>query len=313
MSASTIQASVIVCTYNRAESLRHTLNALAAQQLPSTVEWELIVVDNNSSDQTREVVLAAQAQFATLHYLHEPRQGLSFARNCGIAAARGEVLLFTDDDVRPEPDWIATVLAALEREQAEACGGYIAPDWEVAPPAWLTERFYGFLAIKTETAACRIDTLDRLPFGANMAFRRQLFDRFGRFDTERGRKGNQLASGEDGELFARLIRAGIKVIHVPEARVHHRIEAFRVEKRYFRRWRSHTSRNLAQTAGLPGERRLAGIPLYLFAQLARAAWRTLVGYLTAPADEAFHREVVLWHFIGTLDGLWRSRHRPVQP
>ncbi len=65
--------------------------------------------------------------------------------------------------------------------------------------------------------------------------------------------------------------------------------------------------------GLPGERRLAGIPLYLFAQLARAAWRTLVGYLTAPADEAFHREVVLWHFIGTLDGLWRSRHRPVQP
>lgn len=302
-----INASVIVCTYNRADSLRKTLHALAAQQLAPAASWELIVVDNNSSDHTPEVVQSFQQEFPSLRYAHESRQGLSFARNHGIDLAQGDVLLFTDDDVRPEADWISSTLTALDREQADACGGYIAPDWELPPPAWLTERFHGFLAIKTDPHAYRIETTDKLPFGANMAFRRHLFDQFGQFDTERGRKGNQLASGEDGEMFERLLQHGVKVIHVPEARVHHRIEAFRIEKRYFRRWRSHTSRNLAQTVGLPGQRRLGGIPLYLFPQFARAAWRTAAGYLTAPADEAFHREIVLWHFIGVMQGLWHTR------
>lgn len=302
-----MDASIVVCTYNRAESLRDTLCALQALQPAPGRTWEVIVVDNNSKDHTKAVVEEAQGAWPMLRYEFEGAQGLSHARNHGIACARGEVILFTDDDVLPEPDWLEATLAGLERYGADACGGYIAPIWESPPPPWLTERFYGFLAVRTDRSDDYPITGDTPPpFGANMAFRREVFDRVGPFDTSRGRKGAVLASGEDGEMFERILAAGMKVMFLGGSRVHHKVEAFRTTKRYFRRWRIHTSRNLAISRGVPGERRVANVPLYLFPQAARAAWRVVQGHVTGPSDEAFNREIVLCHFIGTFLGLWRS-------
>ncbi len=202
-----MDASIIVCTYNRAESLRDTLRALHGQQMAASRHWEVIVVDNNSKDHTRSVVEKAQREWPLLRYEFEPAQGLSHARNHGIAAARGDVLLFTDDDVLPEPDWLDTTLRGLEKYRADACGGFVAPIWETPPPAWLTERFYGFLAVRTDrTDDYPITQASQAPFGANMAMKRAVFDRVGLFDTNRGRKGNVLASGEDGEMFERILR-----------------------------------------------------------------------------------------------------------
>ena len=201
-STSRIDASVIVCTYNRSASLKRTLQSLQAQAVGDGVDWEVLIVDNNSKDDTRSVVEDFGATFSRVRYCYEPTQGLSFARNHGIAQARGNILLFTDDDVTPEPDWLRRILDGMARSGCDACGGYIAPLWESPPPAWLTDRFHGFLAIKAE----RTDTYEivdglPLPFGANMAFRREVFARFGVFDVTRGRRGDILASGEDGELF----------------------------------------------------------------------------------------------------------------
>lgn len=305
-------ASIIVCTYNRAVSLDATLKSLAKQKTPEHLKWEVIVVDNNSSDNTKSVVSEWQNTFPQLRYEHESAQGLSHARNRGISAASGEFLLFTDDDVRPEADWLETVVKNMKEYGCDACGGYIAPIWEKEPPKWLTEIFYGFLAIRTETdGPYQITSGHQTPFGANMAFRREVFDEVGIFDTTRGRKGSVLASGEDGELFERLIDGGYKVMYFPDTRVHHCVEAFRTEKKYFRRWRYQTSCNIAQSRGFPGTRRIFGVPLYLFPQSLRAIAVAVKGRLTLPPDEAFYKEMIVFHFLGVIRGLLK-RHKMIQ-
>ena len=303
-----MDASIIVCTYNRAESLKDTLAALAALKSAPDLQWEVLVVDNNSRDHTRQVVEAAQRDWPRLRYLFEPAQGLSHARNRGIAESDGEVILFTDDDVLPEPDWLETTLAGLEKYGADACGGYIAPIWETPPPAWLTERFYGFLAVRTDRSDdYPIETPSQAPFGANMAFKKSVFEKVGQFDTSRGRKGKILASGEDGEMFERILGAGLKAVFLGKSRVHHKVEASRMTKRYFRNWRFQTSRNIVQSRGLVGNRRLFNIPLYVFPQFLRAIARMLWGRMTQPRDEAFNREIIVCHFLGLMQGLYRSR------
>lgn len=303
-----MDASIIVCTYNRAESLRDTLLALRAQNTSSGRSWEVLVVDNNSKDDTRQVIEDCQREWPLLRYAFESKQGLSHARNLGIASSRGDVLLFTDDDVLPEPDWMEVTLAGLDKHQADACGGYIAPIWEVPPPAWLTERFYGFLAVRTERSDdYEITATTQTPFGANMAFRRAVIQKLGGFDTTRGRIGTVLAGGEDSELFERIIAAGHKTIFLGQSRVHHKVEAFRLTKQYLRRWRFEGSRNNASSLGMIGERRVFNIPLYVFPQLVRAVRRMLWGYISQPPDEAFHREMLVCHFLGTMQGLYRAR------
>jgi len=133
---------------------------------------------------------------------------------------------------------------------------------------------------------------------------KKVFDDVGLFDTERGRKGKVLASGEDGELFERILAAGHPVWFLGSARVHHKVEAFRLTKSYIRKWRYQTSRNLALTKGAAGSgRRLAGIPLYMYPQLLRAVGRMLKGYLSEEPGEAFFREVIVFHFLGFMQGL----------
>lgn len=304
-----VSASIIVCTYNRHKSLHHTLNCIAAQIVSQEVTWEVIVVDNNSSDGTREIVRAYQKAkvIPCLRYEFEEKQGLSHARNRGIRSAHGDVVLFTDDDVCPEPDWLHRVLEGMDSYDCDACGGYIAPVWDAPLPPWLTERFYGFLAIRTEDNGPRLVTEENdLPFGANMAFRRSVFDSIGVFDTNLGRKGKVLASGEEIDLFMRLIASGGNVMYLPKARVHHHIEAFRMKQQYLRRWRFQNSYNIAQNYEIPGNRRLFGIPLYLFPQMLRALCKAISGLVHLPPPEAFHREMIVCHFLGLIYGLYHK-------
>lgn len=305
-----IDASIIVCTYNRADSLLDTLKALHALTAAPGRQWEVIVVDNNSKDHTRQVVEEFRQAWPLLRYEFESQQGLSHARNHGIASAQGDVLLFTDDDVLPEPDWLEITLAGLNRYQADACGGFIAPIWEKPPPPWLTERFYGFLAVRTDrNDDYPIVNSGQAPFGANMAVRKMVFEKVGLFDTNRGRRGNVLASGEDGELFQRILASGLQAVFLGSSRVHHKVEAFRATKTYLRRWRFQTSRNIALSNGMPGARRIFNIPLYLFPQTIRSVTRAIVGLITQPSDEAFNREMVIFHFLGTIQGLWQAHQK----
>src|SRR5581483_5676641 len=178
------QASVVICSYNRCNSLLDTLQALERQSVRPDTSWEVVVVDNNSSDATRATVerFAAAHPALQVRYVFEGKQGLSHARNTAISVASGAVLLFTDDDVLPASDWLQAMVDGMANWRCDACGGYIEPIWERRPPYWLTERFYGFLALKTDTQGPRaVQLSDEPPFGANMAFRREVFERFGLF------------------------------------------------------------------------------------------------------------------------------------
>jgi glycosyltransferase involved in cell wall biosynthesis len=310
--ATPLDASVVVCTYNRCASLAETLEAIGAQQVPAGWRWEFVVVDNNSRDATRATVeaFAAARPDLTVRYCFEPKQGLSNARNHGISVARGEFIVFTDDDVLPAPDWLATLVQGMRERGCDAAGGYIEPLWQAERPPWLTERFHGFLAVRTDPQGPKeVAQEEDMPFGANLAFRRAVFDEIGLFDPHLGRKGNVLAGGEEIDVLMRIVRRGGRIVYFPQSRVKHKVEAFRLSKRYFRRWRFQCSRNEAAMLEIPRGRSLFGVPLYIVRQLAAAAWKTVAFTLREPADIAFRQEMIVWHFLGLADGLRGSRPR----
>src|SRR6476661_3558101 len=125
-----MQVSVVVATYDRARLLGATLEALAAQRVPAGLDWEIVVVDNASRDGTAELIRwFAKGSPVPVRAAFEARQGVSHARNRGIAEARGAILAFTDDDVTPAKDWVAEISASMDRWKAQGVGGRILPQW----------------------------------------------------------------------------------------------------------------------------------------------------------------------------------------
>ncbi len=230
-----MKITVILCTYNRCESLAKTLESIAASILPESVEWEVLVVDNNSKDQTREVAENISDLYpGRFRYIHEPQQGLSHARNTGIRAARGDILAFTDDDVIVEPTWLDNLTAPLRSGDWGGAGGRILLG-DFQQPSWLT--ISGAHNLGGPLAQFDIGDqpipLDRAPFGASMSFKKSVFEKFGGFRTDLGRSGGNLIGNEDTEFGARIMDGGEKIVYVPSAIVHHAVEERRLKKDYF--------------------------------------------------------------------------------
>jgi len=134
-----MEFSIVIPTYNRADELRETIRSIA--QLEVAGDWELLVVDNNSPDHTRQVVEEEATRFpARLHYLFEPEQGRYAAVNTGIRASKGRIIASTDDDARVEPDWLMRAAAGLERLGCDYVGGRVLPIWRGERPTWLPNR-----------------------------------------------------------------------------------------------------------------------------------------------------------------------------
>ena len=232
--------SIVICTYNRAASLRLTLAALAAQVTRASVRWELVIVDNNSNDATQAVIqrFVSTAEIPS-RYVFVAEQGLSRARNAGVAASRGDIIGFTDDDVLPAADWVDRIAITMEETKAQIVGGRIVPTWQEEPPAWLRHRpaFHHALAILDYATAAHVRDAHSVPsvWGANMAFRRCVFERAGGFDTRRGLVGATLHRGEEIDLVARAIAAGCHAIYEPSIIVCHRIGPERMRMAYLSR------------------------------------------------------------------------------
>ena len=229
--------SIIIATYNRAEDLKHTLANLA--ELSPAGTWEVIVVDNNSRDHTRQVVEEMAARFPVdLRYIFEGEQGRSAALNAGIQASRGEIILTTDDDVRVSPDWLDRAAESLDALQCDYVGGKVLPIWGGARPAWLPNRggrHWAVIAL-LDYGAEPIELGARAPLGVNMAFRREAFARAGLWDNRVGRNAGTLLGQEVREWGMRARAAGLRGFYAPQMMVNHIIPADRLTKRYFRRW-----------------------------------------------------------------------------
>jgi glycosyltransferase involved in cell wall biosynthesis len=290
-SALAMDVSVVICTYNRAESLRRTLVALQSQRVAPGLSWELVLVDNNSNDRTREVVEAFKAgsDIPTVS-VFEGRQGKSFALNTGLDAASGELLAFTDDDCRPEPTWIQDVVDCVQRWGADALGGRILPDWSKQPPSWLAadRHLWTSIAMLDDREVRRVELgpwqreHGFRVWGANMAVRRSGFDVVGGFDHRSGPRGLKKYSHEDIELVKKLIEAGKVVMYDPTPTVHHWVSPERMRKGFYR-WHSfYYGEGSAFRNGAPMGRHVLGIPPHLL--------RALVGDVIAWIRAALRRD-----------------------
>jgi glycosyltransferase involved in cell wall biosynthesis len=229
--------SVVLCTFNRAALLRQALEALVRQRDEAPL-YEVLVVDNNSGDETPEVV-ASFASTGLVHYLLEPEQGLSAARNHGIRVARAPLVAFTDDDVCVDPAWLRTICATSARHpQVDFFGGKVLPVWEQAPPHWLGAAGTAPLALVDYGDRARlVDRTDALCLvGANLVIRRRAFERVGLFSRRLQRVGDGIGSTEDHELELRLIAAEHRGLYEPSLVVRAKVPRHRLRRRYHRAW-----------------------------------------------------------------------------
>jgi glucosyl-dolichyl phosphate glucuronosyltransferase len=296
-----MKASVIVCTHNRSQSLTNVLESLAAQTFPDADGWEVIVVDNNSRDHTAQVVADFASRYPNrFRYCFESQQGLSNARNAGIREARGDVIAFTDDDTTVSPNWLYSLTKSLHDGEWAGAGGRILPDWTCPRPRWLNlEGDYASGPLVLFDLGFKAKELKQPPFGANMAFRKEMFGIYGLFRTDLGRQPHNLMSNEESEFTIRLLVKGERLRYEPEALVYHPVLENRLQKTYFLKWWFDKGRGEIRIDGIHNNsgRRISGIPIYNLFRLMRwiFAWLTSV-------DECrrFSCKITVWSFMGEI-------------
>jgi glycosyltransferase involved in cell wall biosynthesis len=295
--------SVVLCTYNRSHLLAAALDALVRQG-PDTPPHEVIVVDNNSADATREVVAPFIAS-GIVRYVFEPAQGLSHARNHGLSMARADLIAFTDDDVRVTSTWIRSIVDAFAAHpELEMVGGRVEPIWDDAPPRWLRESGDAPLALADFGDEVFRITPDRevCLIGANLAMRRRLFERTGQFSPKVQRVRDGIGSTEDYEFQLRALALGALAMYDPGIVVRAPIPRERLMKRYHRAWHSGHGRFYALMRVPSFERSglgtLLGVPAHVYRSAIREAMAWVGSVLTRREAAAFAHELRLRFLCG---------------
>jgi len=267
-----MDASVILCTYNRAASLSRTLQTLCELVLPVDLQWELIVVDNNSTDDTRQVCNEFTSRLPFC-YVFEGQQGKSYALNHGITLARGGLVLFLDDDVDVVKNWLASFWEEADRHpEASFFGGRILPKWEKQPPRWLAAHSQSLLSGVTVhfdlgNVTRPINDSDPCFYGANSAYRSAIFAAGARFDPTICPCRDNQVRGEEEELIQQLRAQGQIGLYVPEATVHHRNPAERMTEKYLRAWCMGCSIGDLRRGNIKMVHLWFGVPRYTWKQL----------------------------------------------
>jgi glycosyltransferase involved in cell wall biosynthesis len=311
----TVDISVVLCTYNRCEDLATALQSIAASEVASSVNWEVLVVDNNSTDQTRNVVEGFCRLYpARFRYVFEPKQGLSYARNAGVANARGEVLAFTDDDVTVKSTWLQNLTAELLSADGWAgAGGRTLPAQKFTPPSWLSNDFdnWGGIVFAYFDIGNSPGELDRAPFGANMAFRKTVFAKYDGFRTDLGRNPGDKIGNEDTEFGRRLMAAGERLRYEPSAVVYHPVPEGRITKEYFFSWWFDYGRAMSRELGERPD--VWGIPrdyLSLLRFAIRMPVLALRWIFAINHQQRFRYKCWVWHAAGQMVELYRRSMHP---
>jgi glycosyltransferase involved in cell wall biosynthesis len=300
--------TVILCTYNRAKYLQKALESVVAQVLPESVQWEILVVDNNSSDDTRQVVENSQCQHPErIRYLFEPQQGLAHARNAGIQYAHGSIVAFIDDDEIADQNWLRNLTANLFCGEWAGAGGRVLPRWDSPRPSWLSSNSSFLLGpLVMFDPDIKGGQLTEPPVGANMAFRREVFEKHGYFRTDLGRVGKSMLSGEDTEFGRRLMVSGKSLRYEPSAITYHPVEENRLNRQYFQAWWLHKGRSDAREFGIKSRvKSIFGIPLGLFRGIVIEAIR---GMLTMNSSDRFICRLKVWTYIGQIIEHYQQWH-----
>jgi glycosyltransferase involved in cell wall biosynthesis len=259
------EVSLIICTRNRSQLLADACRSMLEMEAPET-SWELLIVDNDSTDDTLALARSiADANPGKVRVMVEKEIGLSATRNAGIRAARGQLLAFLDDDAFPARDWLSGIRAALAGPGVLCAGGPVEPLFQGELPTWLDDRFLPYLTVWDKGSEPQPLTYNEYPRGANIAYRREAFERFGLFSPHLGRKGSALTSCEEIEHCLRIERGGGLILYTPEARIRHWVDASRITPEWMMRRFAAQGRSEAiihwQHAGFGGLQR--GLRVYL--------------------------------------------------
>jgi cellulose synthase/poly-beta-1,6-N-acetylglucosamine synthase-like glycosyltransferase len=204
------------------------------QQGPADGKYEVTVVDNGSSDYTKQVVDSLQRQFTYIKYVYEQRLGLSAARNAGARLSEGEVICFLDDDTIPCTNYISEILQPFRHRDVACVGGKIIASWpDGCAPRWFPAKYANVVGQTSFGEKSRFMEKYEFPFGGNIAFRRKLFEKHGGFDENLGRKGQDYLCGEEIDLCYKLQAEGLRFFYNPRAAVSHIVGRKRANKSYF--------------------------------------------------------------------------------
>lgn len=231
------KVSAVICSYNRARFILKAVESIFEQDFDKNA-FEVIVVDNNSTDHTLEVLEQFKQAHPDYHfrYFTETNQGVAYTRNRCAREAQGELVLYLDDDSIAQPGWISDTVAFFDAHpEVYSTGGKITPYFLTGIPNWYSKYFFGLVGNFDQGPKVKRLTGARYPCGANMAFRKKVFDEVGYFNTDLGRKGAGLLANEEKDIYLRILNYGKEVFYLPSVAVLHAVESNKFDRNYVRR------------------------------------------------------------------------------
>lgn len=302
--------TVALCTHNHADRLVRTLADLPGIRSPRGT-WEFVIIDNGSRDGTPDLLARhVWPEGWNVRIVREEKLGLSNARNRAIEEAQGEYIIFLDDDETAAPDWLCAFERLIDAQAPDAFGGRIEVLFEDLRPTWLRDELLGFLGQLNRFDHIAALTLPGTSFyGGNFGFKKSVCARIGNFDADLGRKGSDNTGGEEVDFYRRLLAADFRVWWTPEAVIHHRIQAVKLDRRYFldlhyRQGRMEAIRKRGHGSRVP--------PTYLAGQTLRAIAAVWREYRAGGRDATLRREMNVAYFAGYLNG-WLFGPAPGTP
>jgi len=300
-----VKLDIVVATHNRAAQLPRLLESLREAACPPELDVTVIVVDNNSSDGTKDTVLSAPPICGKKPiYAFEPELGQAPAINHGLRLTTGDLVGRLDDDERVAPDWLNTVFDVFQDPAVGFISGPYKPDWGAPAPVWLPRAYPA--VIGWIDAGDEVRPYDQhyegTMMGGNAVIRREWVERVGLFDAELGRRGERLTAGEDADYHERLLAGGARGYYTPALVIYHYIPPERLTKRYHREWCFFRAMSVAQIDRVRPQQvpHILGVPRYMFGMAARSlvyilrsAWRR-----DRDPEKIFASELAVWDLLG---------------
>lgn len=292
--------SVVIATYKRPDSLRRTLKSLLNCKVSGDFEYEVIVADNNSKDQTEKVVEELMPSFnGRLKYVFEAKQGKNIALNTAINISVGEVIAMTDDDCLVDKDWLVQVYHSTHKYPVDILGGKVFPVFDKPVPDWIdmTDKIFHGPLVHFNLGENYIDSRHKLilPPGANMIIRRSSYDKFNGFEPG--------TRAQDTEICYSWNKKGAQIGYAPELIVHHITPDSRLNKDYFRRWQFLSGKNSAyifKDEYKDSKRNVGGVPLWVYRRLLKSFWRYIKEFFS---NKRLANELWIRFHLGEIEGI----------
>jgi len=264
--------SIIVCTYNRLKLLKNTLESIKSLTIPPNSKVELIIVDNNSNDGTKEYCSSIINYFTFPYkYVFEQMPGLSNARNRGLVESSNNILVFTDDDIIVPTDWISNYIKVFNETKADCLFGRINAIWPYKLlPKWYNSSFdpifgildYGFMRMEIKTRRYEF-------FGANFALKKDVLINLGGFNPKLGRQPDKLYISEETRIFFDLLKNKNRIIYEPMIFLDHIITENMLTKQYLIKYFKDTAYSEVLSIDRKPNRQIMGIPYFRIIEMLK--------------------------------------------